>query len=130
LVHVFDEPKGVSAREVNLRELTHREQFWDEHRSVPFISRLKTLVCGTSLHAARSEIRDQGDFVVPIIRVEMFKGRNREQKRALVRELTEGFLRTCGGKAEQVHIVIADIDPEDWGSAGELVADRLEAKKS
>jgi 4-oxalocrotonate tautomerase len=78
----------------------------------------------------RSEIRDQGDFVVPIIRVEMFKGRNREQKRALVRELTEGFLRTCGGKAEQVHIVIADIDPEDWGSAGELVADRLEAKKS
>jgi hypothetical protein len=29
----------VSARGVNLRELTHHEQFWDEHRSVPFISR-------------------------------------------------------------------------------------------
>jgi 4-oxalocrotonate tautomerase len=67
---------------------------------------------------------------VPIIRVEMFKGRTREQKRALVKELTDGFLRSCGGKPEQVHIVIADVDPEDWGSAGQLVVDRLEGKKS
>ena len=34
---------------------------------------------------------------MPIIRVEMFKGRSREQKRALVKEMTEGFLRACGG---------------------------------
>jgi 4-oxalocrotonate tautomerase len=67
---------------------------------------------------------------VPIIRVEMFKGRTREEKRALVKELTDGFLRSCGGEPEQVHIVIADVDPEDWGSAGQLVVDRLEPKKS
>jgi 4-oxalocrotonate tautomerase len=67
---------------------------------------------------------------VPIIRVEMFKGRTREQKRALVKELTNAFLRSCGGKPEQVHIVIADVDPENWGSVGQLVADRIAAEKS
>ena len=67
---------------------------------------------------------------MPIIRVEMFKGRTCEQKRALVKELTDGFLRSCGGKPEQVHIVIADVDPDNWGSAGQLAADRLAAEKS
>ncbi len=62
---------------------------------------------------------------MPIIRVEMFKGRNREQKRALAKELTDGFIRTCGGKPESVHIVLTEVDQEDWASAGELVADRL-----
>jgi len=66
---------------------------------------------------------------MPIIRVEMFKGRSGEQKRALVKELTEGFLRSCGGKPEQVQIVITDVDPADWGSAGELAADRLQPKQ-
>ena len=57
----------------------------------------------------------------------MLKGRTREQKRALV---TDGFLRACGGKPEQVNIVITDVDPEDWGSAGQLVVDRLGARQS
>jgi 4-oxalocrotonate tautomerase len=61
---------------------------------------------------------------MPIIRVEMFKGRNREQKRALVKELTDGFLRACGGKPESVQVVIADVDKEDWGVAGVLMADK------
>ena len=67
---------------------------------------------------------------MPIIHVEMLKGRTREQKRALVKELTDGFLRSCGGKTEQVQIVIADVDGEDWGSAGELLHDRLNSKKT
>jgi 4-oxalocrotonate tautomerase len=61
---------------------------------------------------------------MPIIRVEMFKGRSREQKRTLVKELTEGFLRACGGKPESVQIVIADVDKEDWGVAGALMVDK------
>jgi 4-oxalocrotonate tautomerase len=61
---------------------------------------------------------------MPMIRVEMFKGRNREQKRALVKELTDGFIRACGGKPESVQIVIADVDKEDWGVAGVLMADK------
>jgi len=61
---------------------------------------------------------------MPIIRVEMFKGRTREQKRALVRELTDAFVRVCGGKPDAVTVVLADVDKEDWGASGELMADK------
>ena len=54
---------------------------------------------------------------MPVIRVEMFKGRTRDQKRALIKELTDGFLRTCGGKAESVFVVIEDVEKENWGTA-------------
>jgi 4-oxalocrotonate tautomerase len=54
----------------------------------------------------------------------MFKGRNREQKRALTRALTDAFVATCGGKPEAVTIVLADVQKEDWAVAGELMADK------
>ena len=62
---------------------------------------------------------------MPVIRVEMFKGRTVEQKRNLVRELTDGFNRACGGTPESVQIVISDVDKQDWGSGGELAADKF-----
>ena len=61
---------------------------------------------------------------MPIIRVEMLKGRTRDQKRALVKELTEGFIRACGGKPDSLHIVISDVAKEDWGAGGALMADK------
>jgi 4-oxalocrotonate tautomerase len=61
---------------------------------------------------------------MPIIRVEMLRGRTREQKRALVKELTETFIRCCGGKPEALQIVIVDVAKEDWGSGGALMADK------
>ena len=38
---------------------------------------------------------------MPIIRFEMFPGRTADQKRNLVRELTDGFVRTCGGAGDR-----------------------------
>jgi 4-oxalocrotonate tautomerase len=61
---------------------------------------------------------------MPIIRVEMFKGRSREQKRSLVRELTETFVRVAGGKSESVTIILQDVDKEDWAAAGALMVDK------
>ena len=61
---------------------------------------------------------------MPIIRVEMFKGRSVEQKRELVKELTDGFVRTCGGKTEGLHVVITEVDTEDWAVGGVLFADK------
>jgi len=61
---------------------------------------------------------------MPIIRVEMLSGRTREQKRELVKELTVAFNRTCGARPEDVTIVIADVEKENWATAGKLVADK------
>lgn len=61
---------------------------------------------------------------MPVIRVEMLKGRTREQKRAIAKELTDGFIKTAGGKPEGVTIIFAEVEKEDWAIAGQLVADR------
>lgn len=61
---------------------------------------------------------------MPIIRVEMFSGRTREQKSVIAKELTDTFIRTAGGKPEGVTIVFSDIEKEDWAVAGTLVAER------
>ena len=61
---------------------------------------------------------------MPIIRVEMFEGRDVDQKRELVKELTETFVRTCGGSPSAITIVIDDYKKENWGSGGELCSDK------
>jgi len=60
---------------------------------------------------------------MPVIRVEMFKGRTPEQKRAMVKEVTDAFVRTAGGTPEAVHVIIADVEKSDWAVAGTLASD-------
>ena len=61
---------------------------------------------------------------MPIIRVEMFPGRTADQKRDLARELTDGFVRACGGPSDQLHVVITEVKRENWGIGGELMANK------
>ena len=61
---------------------------------------------------------------MPIIRVKMFPGRTVDQKRDLVRELTDGFVRACGGSGDRLHVVISEVERGDWGVGGELMADK------
>ena len=60
---------------------------------------------------------------MPIIRVEMFK-RTQEQKRELVRELTDAFVKTCGGKKDSIKILITEVDENDWALGGIITADK------
>mgnify|MGYP000422942327 CR=1 FL=1 len=60
---------------------------------------------------------------MPVIRVEMFK-RTQEQKRDLARELTEAFIRTCGGNKDAIKILITEVDKNNWASGGVFTADK------
>ena len=60
---------------------------------------------------------------MPVIRVEMFK-RTQKQKRDLARELTEAFIRTCGGNKDAIKILITEIDKNNWASGGVITADK------
>jgi 4-oxalocrotonate tautomerase len=57
---------------------------------------------------------------MPIIKVEMFAGRDREQKRKLVKALTDAMVETTGASRDAVWVVINDVEKEDWGFGGEL----------
>jgi 4-oxalocrotonate tautomerase len=62
---------------------------------------------------------------MPIIRVEMFTGRTDEQKKILVKELTDSFIKSCGGNREAVDVIITDIEQKNWGKAGELYSSKI-----
>ena len=60
---------------------------------------------------------------MPMIRVEMFAGRTKEQKRALVKELTAGTCRALGCKEDAVQIILTDIAKDDWAESGKLFSE-------
>ena len=62
---------------------------------------------------------------MPVIRVEMFK-RTQEQKRNLAKELTDAFVKTCGGNKEAIKILIIEVDKNDWASGGIITSDKKE----
>jgi 4-oxalocrotonate tautomerase len=61
---------------------------------------------------------------MPTIRVEMFEGRTAEQKKNLVKALTDAVVETLGGKPEAVDILLFDIKRSDWATGGELWSEK------
>lgn len=61
---------------------------------------------------------------MPVIRVEMFSGKSREQKRKLAQQVTNTFVEVTGVKPEHVTVLFSEMEMEDWAVAGKLVADQ------
>lgn len=60
---------------------------------------------------------------MPRITVEMFEGRTAEQKRAMVKGVTEAVVASCGVNPEAVTIVIREMRDENYANAGVLRCD-------
>ena len=68
---------------------------------------------------------------MPYVSVQITKGATREQKRDVVARITQTLVEVLGKKPEHTHIVIQEIEDEDWGFAGMLTDDwRRENTKS
>lgn len=57
---------------------------------------------------------------MPYVNIQITKGATRSQKAKIVAEITETLVSTLGKKPEHIHIVIQEIDDENWGYAGLL----------
>ncbi|MFC8689466.1 MULTISPECIES: 4-oxalocrotonate tautomerase family protein [Brevibacillus] len=60
---------------------------------------------------------------MPYINLQITKGATRDQKAQIVREFTETLVNVLGKKPEHTHIVIEEIDDENWGFSGILTDD-------
>jgi len=60
---------------------------------------------------------------LPYINLQITRGASREQKARIVKEFTETLVTVLGKKPEHTHIVIEEIDDENWGFAGMLTDD-------
>ena len=59
-----------------------------------------------------------------LIQVQMFSGRTPEQKRNLVRALTDAFVQTVGSTPDAVDVILTDVEKSDWARGGELFSDK------
>ena len=62
---------------------------------------------------------------VPYINLQITKGANRDQKAQIVQEFTDTLVRVLGKKPEHTHIVIQEIELENWEFGGCLTEDYL-----
>jgi 4-oxalocrotonate tautomerase len=61
---------------------------------------------------------------VPYVNVKITRdGVTAEQKAQIVAEITDTLVRVLGKKPEHTHIVIDEVDPENWGFAGVLTTE-------
>ncbi len=58
---------------------------------------------------------------MPYVNVRITKdGVSSEQKAQIVKEITDTLQRVLGKRPEHTHVVIDEVEPENWGFAGVL----------
>ncbi len=68
---------------------------------------------------------------MPYINVKITKtGVTAEKKKQIVEEMTQTLVSVLNKKPEHIHIVIDEVDEENWGFAGKLTTEFLKAEKS
>ena len=60
---------------------------------------------------------------MPIVQVEIIKGRTVEQKRQMVKEVTEAITRSLSCPPEAVSIIIREMEKENYAQNGKLYCD-------
>ena len=66
---------------------------------------------------------------MPVVIVEMWEGRTVEQKRNLVKAITEAMVEHAGAKPDALHVIIHDVPRESWAKAGVLSSDAGKIKE-
>lgn len=57
---------------------------------------------------------------MPYINVQITEGASREQKEALVAQMTQTLVSVLGKRPKHIHIVIQEIAESNWGFSGVL----------
>ena len=60
---------------------------------------------------------------MPIIRVEMWSGRTKEQKAELAEALTDAIVRIGKTSADHTIVLFEDIDKDNWAEGGKLASE-------
>jgi 4-oxalocrotonate tautomerase len=65
---------------------------------------------------------------MPYVNIQITKGATREQRSALVKEVTDSLVRILNKKPHEAHVVIQQIEEDHWGFAGMLAEDYKKLK--
>ena len=57
---------------------------------------------------------------MPYVNIQITKGATRDQKREIIKDATASLVKNLGKNPEHTHIVIQEIEEENWGYSGML----------
>ncbi len=71
-----------------------------------------------------------GKHIMPYVNVKITKdGVTKSQKEQIVRDITNSLVKTLGKKPEHIHIVIDEVETDNWGFAGMLTTEYRKKSK-
>jgi 4-oxalocrotonate tautomerase len=64
---------------------------------------------------------------MPVVIIELWEGRTVEQKRKLVRAITDAMVAHAEVRPENLQVILHEVAPENWGRGGVVGIDREDA---
>ncbi len=55
---------------------------------------------------------------MPAVRIDLWKGRNKEQKKELIKKVTSAVVDAIDCSTEAVQVIINEVDKDNWGMGG------------
>jgi len=62
---------------------------------------------------------------MPVIRVAMWEGRTKDQKRELVEVFSKEMSRITGCTVGSVYVILEEVKKENWGVDGQLCSEKF-----
>lgn len=60
---------------------------------------------------------------MPIVKIDMWEGRDKATKRKLIQAVSKTMSETLAIPADRIHIVITDVPKDNWGLKGEQASE-------
>lgn len=61
---------------------------------------------------------------MPVVNLQILRGASERQKNQVVADFTASLVSVLGRSPEHIHIVIQEVDRDNWGYAGALMSTR------
>ena len=55
---------------------------------------------------------------MPVVRIDLWKGRKREKKKELIEKVTSAVVDAIGCPTEAVQVIINEVEKDNWGIGG------------
>ncbi len=55
---------------------------------------------------------------MPVVRIDLWKGRDKEKKEELIEKITYAVVDAIGCSTEAVQVIINEVDKDNWGIGG------------
>jgi 4-oxalocrotonate tautomerase len=68
----------------------------------------------------------QKEYIMPVVRVSWFEGKEHEQKAAVAADITESIVKHTGTDANYIYVIFEDVAASDWAGAGKLFGEAPE----